>query len=53
MSKEKRPMAEDFEGDKLPYPPKQSEMKQPDSDLSNFKPAVTLKDKVVGKSEEN
>ena len=53
MSEEKRSMAEDFEGDKLPYPPKQSEMKQPNSDLSNFKPAVTFKDKVPSKSEEN
>ena len=53
MSKEKRSMAEDFEGEKLPYPAKQSEMEQPDSGLSNFKPAVTLKDKVASESEEN
>lgn len=37
-TEEKRPMAEDFEGEKLPYPAKQSDMKQqPDSDLSNYK----------------
>ena len=47
-TEEKRPMAEDFEGEKLPYPAKQSEMKQqPDSDLSNYKPAGKLKDKVA------
>ena len=53
MSEEKRPMAEEFVGEKLPYPAKQSEMEQPDSDLSNFKPTVILKDKVASKSEEN
>jgi len=48
MSEEKRPMAEEFKGEKLPYPAKQSEMKQqPDSDLSNYKPAGKLKDKVA------
>jgi NAD(P)-dependent dehydrogenase (short-subunit alcohol dehydrogenase family) len=47
-TEEKRPMAEEFEGEKLPYPAKQSEMKrQPDSDLSNYKPAGKLKDKVA------
>ncbi len=47
-TEEKRPMAKDFEGEKLPYPAKQSEMKrQPDSDLSNYKPAEKLKDKVA------
>ncbi len=47
-NEEKRPMAKDFEGEKLPYPAKQSEMKQqPDSDLSNYKPAGKLKDKVA------
>jgi len=47
-TEEKRPMAKDFEGEKLPYPAKQSEMKrQPDSDLSNYKPAGKLKDKVA------
>ncbi len=41
-------MADEIEGEKLPYPAKQSEMKQqPDSDLSNYKPAGKLKDKVA------
>jgi len=53
MSKEKHSMAEDFEGEKLPYPSKQSEIEQPDRNLSNFKSAVTFKDKVASKSEEN
>ncbi|CAA9404386.1 MAG: 3-oxoacyl-[acyl-carrier protein] reductase [uncultured Pyrinomonadaceae bacterium] len=45
---EKRPTAEEFEGEKLPYPAKQSEMRrQPDSDLSNYKAAGKLKDKVA------
>ncbi len=48
MSEEKRPTAVEFEGEKLPYPAKQSEMKrQPDSDLSNYKPAGKLKDRVA------
>ncbi len=48
MSEEKRPMADEIEGEKLPYPAKQSEMKrQPDSDLSNYKPAGKLKDKIA------
>lgn len=47
-SKEKRPMATEFKGQKLPYPAKQSEMnQQPDSDLSNYQPAGKLKDKVA------
>ena len=47
-TEEKRPMADEFKGEKLPYPAKQSEMKrQPDSDLSNYKPAGKLKDKVA------
>jgi len=47
-TEEKRPAASEFEGEKLPYPAKQSEMKQqPDSDLSNYKPAGKLKDKVA------
>ncbi len=47
-TEEKRPMADEIEGEKLPYPAKQSEMKrQPDSDLSNYKPAGKLKDKVA------
>ena len=47
-SREERPAAKDIEGEKLPYPAKQSEMKQPpDSDLSNYKAAGKLKDKVA------
>lgn len=47
-TEEKRPMAEDFEGEKLPYPAKQSEMqRQPDSDLSNYKAAGKLTDKTA------
>ena len=45
---EKRPAAKEFEGEKLPYPAKQSEMRrQPDSDLSNYKPAGKLQEKVA------
>ena len=47
-NQEERPMAEDFEGEKLPYPAKQSDMKQqPDSDLSNYRAAGKLKDKTA------
>ena len=45
---EKRPTADEIKGEKLPYPAKQSEMKQqPDSDLSNYAAAGKLKDKVA------
>ncbi len=45
---EQRPTAEDIDGQKLPYPAKQSEMnQQPDSDLSNYRAADKLKDKVA------
>ena len=48
MSNEPRPMSEEFKGQKLPYPAKQSEMDPPpDSDLSNYKPAGKLRDKVA------
>ena len=48
IKEEKRPMADEIEGEKLPYPAKQSEMKrQPDSDLSNYKAAGKLKDKTA------
>ena len=48
MSNEPRPTSEEFKGQKLPYPAKQSEMDPPpDSDLSNYKPAGKLKDKVA------
>ncbi|MFN2454505.1 MAG: SDR family oxidoreductase [Pyrinomonadaceae bacterium] len=47
-NEEKRPMAEDIPGQKLPYPAKQSDMTPPpDSDLSNYKPAGKLKGKVA------
>ncbi len=47
-TKEKRPTAQDIRGQKLPYPAKQSEMKQsPDSDLSNYAAAGKLKDKIA------
>ncbi len=47
-TEEKRSMAGEFEGEKLPYSAKQSEMKrQPDSDLSNYRPAGKLKGKVA------
>ena len=45
---ESRPTAKDIPGQKLPYPAKQSEMNPaPDSNLSNYKPADKLKDKVA------
>lgn len=48
MSEESRPLAKDIVGQKLPYPARQSDMNQPpDSDLSNYKPADKLKNKVA------
>lgn len=45
---EYRPKSEEIVGQKLPYPARQSDMKQqPDSDLSNYKPADKLKGKVA------
>ena len=47
-NEEQRPKSEDFHGQKLPYPAKQSEMNpQPDSDLSNYKAAGKLTGKVA------
>ncbi len=47
-NEEKRPMADEIEGEKLSYPAKQSEMKQqPDSDLSNYKAAGKLEGKTA------
>jgi len=47
-NEEQRPKSEDFHGQKLPYPAKQSEMQpQPDSDLSNYKAAGKLAGKVA------
>ena len=48
MTGEHRPKADEIEGQKLPFPAKQSEMnQQPDSDLSNYKPAGKLEGKVA------
>ncbi len=45
---EPRPKAAEIPGQKLPYPARQSDMTpQPDSDLSNYKPAGKLTDKVA------
>jgi NAD(P)-dependent dehydrogenase (short-subunit alcohol dehydrogenase family) len=45
---ESRPKAEEFRGQKLPQPAKQSDMdRQPDSDLSNYRPAGKLAGKVA------
>ncbi len=45
---ESRPKAEDIRGQKLPQPAKQSDMdRQPDSDLSNYRPAGKLAGKVA------
>src|SRR4051794_15338098 len=43
-----RPKSSEIHGQKLPYPAKQSEMiPQPDSDLSNYKPAGKLEGKTA------
>jgi len=43
-----RPAASEIEGQKLPYPARQSDMRQqPDSDLSNYRPAAKLEGKVA------
>lgn len=43
-----RPTSEEIPGQKLPYPARQSDMDPaPDSDLSNYKPAGKLTDKVA------
>lgn len=45
---EYRPSSKEIKGEQLPYPAKQSDMKQqPDSDLSNYHPAEKLKDKTA------
>ena len=47
-SDESRPKAEDIRGQKLPQPARQSDMdRQPDSDLSNYRPAGKLAGKVA------
>ena len=48
MTDERRPMAAEIEGQKLPFPAKQSDMdRQPDSDLSNYSPANKLAGKAA------
>ena len=48
MSNEPYPSSEAFKGQKLPYPAKQSEMDPPpDSDLSRYRPAGKLEEKVA------
>ncbi len=45
---EPRPSSKEIKAEQLPYPAKQSDMKQqPDSDLSNYHPAGKLKDKIA------
>lgn len=45
---EPRPSSKEIKGEQLPYPAKQSDMKQqPDSNLSNYYPAGKLKDKIA------
>ena len=47
-TKEFRPQSEEIPGQQLPYPAKQSDMNPaPDSDLSNYKPAGKLTDKIA------
>ena len=48
MPQEFRPDAEEFGRQQLPYPAKQSDMEpQPDSDLSNYRPAAKLEGKIA------
>jgi NAD(P)-dependent dehydrogenase (short-subunit alcohol dehydrogenase family) len=48
MSDEPRPGPDEIPGQKLPYPARQSDMvPQPDSDLSNYRPAQKLAGKVA------
>ena len=48
MADERRPMASEIRGQKLPFPAAQSDMdRQPDSDLSNYSPANKLAGKVA------
>ncbi len=47
-TQEFRPTSEEIPGQKLPYPARQSDMNPaPDSDLSNYKPAGKLTDKIA------
>ena len=48
IQEEYRPKAHEIKGQKTPYPASQFDMlQQPDSDLSNYKAADKLKDKVA------
>lgn len=48
VNEEERPKSSEIKGEQLPYPAKQSEMKQqPDSDLSNYAAANKLQGKVA------
>lgn len=48
MSNESRPLSKDFKGQKLPYPASQADLDpKPDSDLSNYRPAGKLREKVA------
>ncbi len=48
MDQEYRPKASDIQGQTLSYPAKQSDMRQqPDSNLSNYRPAAKLEGKVA------
>lgn len=48
QNQESRPSSDTIQGEKLPYPARQSDMKQaPDSDLSNYKAANKLAGKVA------
>jgi len=48
MSRERRPSASEIAGQTLPYPARQADMRpQPDSDLSNYRPAGKLAGKVA------
>ena len=48
MNNEPRPLSKDFEGQKLPYPAHQNDLiPKPDSDLSSYRPAGKLDQKVA------
>src|SRR5215207_8359643 len=48
MSEERRPSAEEMRAEQLPYPARQADMRQqPDSDLSNYRAAGKLRDRVA------
>jgi len=48
VAEERRPSAEEIHAEQLPYPARQSDMaQQPDSDLSNYRAAGKLRDRVA------